>query len=182
MKWKDDTFFFLCEEKDENVFNHSFSIETSDNSRCDTSDYSCFFTQTPRYVDWRMDDEYIIPIEDLYSENLNIQKSVVRIDDVWKGVVIHVEQCYFEARIQEKNGKYEERIIRVQKDKLDEEVWERLYEGAQFEWSFGQEYKNKQIDFHKLSISPKVSYNMDDIERLAKEMTRGFEEILKKHV
>ena len=87
-----------------------------------------------------MDDEYIIPIEDLYSENLNIQKSVVRIDDVWKGVVIHVEQCYFEARIQEKNGKYEERIIRVQKDKLDEEVWERLYEGAQFEWSFGQEY------------------------------------------
>ena len=168
----------LDSERDEDSFSNSYTL---DEEICEDiiSDSSYLYTDETRHVDWWKDDELIVPLENEYSDDLGILKSTIYIDDTWNGIVQKKDNSFFEARIWNSHGNYEDRYIKVWKEKLHSDIWEELYEGAEFEWAFGKEDNGKLVDFQKISLEPKVSFDYSDIEKMVKEMTKGFEELLK---
>lgn len=168
----------LDSERDEDSFSNSYTL---DKEVCEDviSDSSYLYTDETRHVDWWKDDELIMPLEDDYSNDLEEIKSTVRIDNTWNGIVKKKEDSFFEARIWDSHGNQEERYIRVWKEKLQSDIWKELYEGAEFEWAFGKEDSGELVDFQKITVEPKVSFDYSDIEKMVKEITKGFEELLK---
>ena len=104
-------------------------------------------------------------------------RNYVRVKDVWKGRVLEDGQDFFVARLYDEEYQHSDRIVKIWKQKIARPLWNDIYEGASFRWSFGKRYTEVVEDYQKLSFSPRLKVNPDDLDRMVSDLISGFEDI-----
>lgn len=169
---------WLSRDEKESEFNDSFPMDALEVSHHDVSDSSYDFTKITRPVEWWKEDELIGPIDEIFLlDNMERPHNYVRIEDIWKGRVLQDSQEFFVARLTDKQSKHSDRVVRIWKQKIDESLLGDIHEGASFDWTFGKRYAAGVENYQKMVFKPKLNLDIDDLDRMVKEMTKGFEDI-----
>lgn len=175
MKLNDLHWMSPDDEGDDNL--HFWPIERGDRPLRvgDSSSYT--FTLNSRVVDWKDENELLAPLEDGFWESMKNARNYVWVEDVWKGIVLEDSKDFFVARLYDEEYQHYERIVKIWKQKIDHSLWTNIHEGASFRWTFGKRYTGSVEDYQKMSFSPRLNLDSDDLDRMVSDLIKGFEDI-----
>jgi hypothetical protein len=175
MKFNDLHWLSLDDEGDDNSFFWPIEKGGRPLRIGDSSSYT--FTSKSRVVDWEDENELLAPIEDVFWESMRGTRNYVRVEDVWKGRVLEDSHDFFVARLYDEEYHYSDRIVKIWKHKIDQSLWKDIHKGASFRWSFGKRYTEVIEDYQKMSFSPRLNVDSDDLDRMVSDLIKGFEDI-----